>query len=324
MVGKSDASFRLERAESSWLAWGFGISLALHLLIFGGYQTGKKFGWWQNWQLPRWARSAKTLAEMLKKKEEATQPQPREVPLMFVDVNPAQAVTEPPKSSQFYSGKNSQAANPDIKVDSEAPNITGKQTQIVKTEDVPRAKAFPLQPALPVEPAKESPEEIKPKSTQTPGDLAMAKPEPTAHKDPGEAARPKPRTLVEANALAGKKMKQEGGVKRRGPSALDVTATGFGKYDEAFIAAVQNRWFALLDNRNYAGEGTGKVTVRFLLHSSGSVSEMTLKEYTVDYTLALLCSSAIEDNTPYAVWPSDMRREIGADYREVTFTFFYN
>jgi hypothetical protein len=118
-------------------------------------------------------------------------------------------------------------------------------------------------------------------------------------------------------------MKQEGGVKRYGPSTLNVIATGFGAYDAAFIAAVQNRWFTLLDNRNYSGEGSGKVTVRFLLHSNGAISEIALTEYKVDYTLALLCKSAIEDNAPYAVWPSDMKREIGADFREVTFTFLY-
>lgn len=314
--------------DSSWLAWAFGISLALHLLSYGGYQLGKKFQWWDSARWPHWLQSAKTLAEMLKKKEEAPPPQPRDVPLMFVDVNPTQASTEAPKKSAYYSDKNSQAANPDTTVDSTTPKIDGKQTRMVKTEDVPRSKAFPLNPTVAAQPAKEAQEELKPKAAYTPGALTMAKPAPTPGPDEGEAAHAKPRRLADVkprpnSQLTGEKMKQEGGVKRNGPSSLNVIATGFGAYDAAIIAAVQNRWMTLLDNRNYSGEGSGKVTVRFLLHSTGAISEIALAEYTVDYTLALLCKSAIEDNTPYAVWPSDMKREIGADFREITFTFFY-
>jgi hypothetical protein len=36
------------------------------------------------------------------------------------------------------------------------PKIEGKQTQVVKAEDVPRTKAFPLQPAVPAEPLSET------------------------------------------------------------------------------------------------------------------------------------------------------------------------
>src|SRR6266446_5472642 len=109
-VGKLDASFYLERAETSRLAWAFGISLALHLLIFGTYYTGNTLGWWKNWQWPAWLQSAKTLAELLKAKQPPPQPQPQDVPLMFVDVSPAQESTEPPKQSPYYSDKNSVAA----------------------------------------------------------------------------------------------------------------------------------------------------------------------------------------------------------------------
>jgi len=29
------------------------------------------------------------------------------------------------------------------------------------------------------------------------------------------------------------------------------------------------------------------------------------------------------DPAPYGVWPSDMRRMVGANFRDVTFTFYY-
>ena len=325
-------SLRVERAESSRLAWAFTISLALHLLTFGGYQTGKKFGWWQNWHWPAWLQSAKMLTEMLKKKENASPPrQPPEVPLMFVDVSPAQATPEPPKNAPYYSDKNSRAANPEPKADTDAPKITGHQTQVIRTEDVPRTKAFPLQPAPPAPPAKEAQEEAKPKTTYAPGDLTMAKPDLAPRKDEGQAEHQRPKTLAEAKSLpqnsrlSGEKIKQEGGVPRiRVVPSYDVMATPFGAYDAAIIAAVQNRWYDLLDSRNYARDRTGKVTLRFHLNADGGVSEIAFMENTVDLALGLLCQSAIKDPAPFAPWPSDLRRLVGADYREVTFTFFYN
>jgi outer membrane biosynthesis protein TonB len=217
-------------------------------------------------------------------------------------------------------------------VDTATPKIDGKQTQVVKTEDVPRARAFPLQPALPAPPAKEPQEEAKAKPSDTPGDLTLAKPDQTVRKEEeGEAPKPKPRTVAEAKALlqnsqlSGEKMKQEGGVKRaRITSSLDVRASPFGNYDAAIIAAVQNRWYDLLDRRQYARDRIGKVTLRFRLNSDGSITELEFVENTVDLALGLLCQSAIKDPSPYGRWPMDMRRIVGAEYREVTFTFYYN
>ena len=331
-AGMPNWSLRVERAESSRLAWAFTISVALHLLTFGSYETGKRLGWWQNWHWPPWLQSAKMLTEMLKKKENTQPPQQRqEVPLMFVDVSPAQATPEPPKTTPYYSDKNSRAANPERNADTEVPKITGQQTQIVRTEDVPRTRAFPLQPALPTPPSKEAQEEAKPKAAYTPGDLTMAKPDQTPRKAEGEAEHQRPKTLAEVKArtpnsqLSGEKVKQEGGVKRiRVVPSYDVMATPFGTYDAAIIAAVQNRWYDLLDSRNYARDRTGKVTLRFHLNADGGVSEIAFMENTVDLALGLLCQSAIKDPAPFAPWPSDLRRLVGADYREVTFTFFYN
>jgi hypothetical protein len=120
-------------------------------------------------------------------------------------------------------------------------------------------------------------------------------------------------------------MKQDGGVKRQSlVSSLNVRSTPFGAYDNAIIAAVQNRWYDLLDSRNYSRDRAGRVTVKFHLNVDGSVSDMSFVENTVDLMLGLLCQSAIKDPAPFDPWPSDMRKLIGADHREVTFTFFYN
>ena len=93
------------------------------------------------------------------------------------------------KENSAYSNKNSIAANPDPK-DSEVPKIDGKQTEMVKTEDVPRQKVFPLSPTPPlIEIDKEEHPEIKPKATYTRGDLTLAKPETGSAKIRDKATR---------------------------------------------------------------------------------------------------------------------------------------
>ncbi|MGO8675539.1 MAG: cell envelope integrity protein TolA [Limisphaerales bacterium] len=383
-----ESSLRLERAESRRLAWAFVLSLVFHLMAFSGYEAGRRLHVWQRVQWPAWMVAPRMLTELFVKPQTARErellekrrqeEQRREqMPLIFVDVSPAQATPEPPKKSDYYSDKNSLAANPDTSIQSSVPKIDGKQNLVPKTEDIPRTQAFPLRPApapapsppaapaAPAQPKTEPAREVKPepareakpKAAMAPGDLAMGRPEEAAAKpelkpDATEEVKPraavaqadesspkgeakadrprKPRRLSEVPPevrmakLAGEKMKQDGGVRQHQlVSSLDVTASPFGSYDEAIISAVQERWYALLDERSYAGARTGKVMLRFHLNADGSVTQMKLVENTVDLTLALICQSAIRDPAPFAPWPSDMRKEIGANYREVTFAFYY-
>src|SRR6188768_207888 len=91
-------SGRAQRNELSRLAWAFIFSIALHTTVYTAYVGGKKIGLWEHLHLPRWLQSVKMLTELLQKKEATKQPPPPvELPLVFVDVSPAQAVTEPPK-----------------------------------------------------------------------------------------------------------------------------------------------------------------------------------------------------------------------------------
>ena len=323
---------RLERAEVSRLAWAFALSLAFHLLVFGAYQTGKKHNLWQNLHLPAWLHAPKILQEAFQKKESPPPPQPQEIPLMFVNVNSAQATAEPPKTAKYYSDKNSLAANPEPDKITEVPKISGNQTVVPKTEDVPREKFTPLQPARPVQPAQIAQPETKPKPAQPPGDLVMAKPSPTPRATEGDANEtkpPRPRTLKEAMArqqdsrVPGEKMKQEGGVSRRHEMAsLDTKATPFGAYDAALVEAISQRWFTLLDQREYASDSRGKVVLQFRLHYDGRITDMNVSECTAGEVLGLICQKAVLDPAPFAAWPSDMRRTLG-NVRNIQFTFYY-
>jgi hypothetical protein len=332
IAGTPRWSLRLERAETSRLAWAFALSLAFHLLIFGTYQTGKKYNIWQTLHLPAWLHAPKVLQEAFKKKESLPPPRSQDIPLMFVNVNPAQATPDAPKETKYYSDKNSLAANPEVDKITDIPKITGTQKEVPKTEDVPRKKFTPLQPAAPVRPAQVAQEELKPKPLPPPGDLVMAKPSPTPRAtegDANEAKPPRPRTIKQALAqlqpsqLPGLKMQQDGGVSRRHEMAsLDTKATPFGAYDAALVEAISQRWFSLLDEREYASDSRGKVVLQFRLHYDGRITDMNMADNTAGEVLGLICQKAVLDPAPFAVWPTDMRRTLG-DTRNIQFTFYY-
>jgi hypothetical protein len=332
VAAMTETSLRPERAETSRLAWAFALSLGLHLLVFGAFQAGKTFGWWENWRWPAWLQPVKMLTELLKKNEIARPPETqREAPLRFVDVSPEQATTDAPKDTKYYSDKNARAANPEPEADTGAPRITGKQTEIVKTEDIPREKFTPLQPARQAAQPQEEQPELKAKPAYTPGELTLAKPEPIPRKDPGDAPQPRPATIKEALArqqnntrLPGEKMKQDGGVTRRARiSAVDTKLTSYGAYDAALIEAITHHWFSLLDERAYAYQSQGKVVLQFRLHYDGRITDLTVAENTAGEVLGLICQKAVLDPVPYAVWPRDMRSKLG-DERNIQFAFYYN
>ena len=152
---------------------------------------------------------------------------------------------------------------------------------------------------------------------------------PVQQSTPPRKERTRPRTIAEAKKrngmLLGESMKQEGGVKKfRVESSPDLLATPFGAYDAAIIQAIQQRWFGLLEGLPSARNASGKVTVKFQLMSNGKVMEMLVEEDTVGVIQSLLCQRAISDPAPYGKWPSDMRRLVGADYRQIRFSFYYN
>ena len=146
---------------------------------------------------------------------------------------------------------------------------------------------------------------------------------------PVSTPQERPKTLAEAKKrsgmLIGESMEQEGGVKRfRIESSPDLLATPFGAYDAAVIQAIQQRWFGLLGGLPSARNASGKVVVQFQLTSDGEVREVEIEEDTVGVIQSLLCQRAISDPAPYGKWPNDMRRLVGADYRNIRFTFYYN
>src|SRR5689334_18717430 len=105
VYSEHEPSLRLDRLETSRLARAFAISLAIHLLCFGGYKLGNQFGWWRAVHWPAWLTAVRQALNAPLKKPAQPLFAEREPPLMFVEVNPSLAVTEAPKDAKFYSDK---------------------------------------------------------------------------------------------------------------------------------------------------------------------------------------------------------------------------
>ena len=318
------------------LAAALGISLAIHLALFGGWRYGQAHGWWDyqaTWLMnltKKFHPAPKVAKNAPLRPSEAPL---REIPLTFVEVDPALLAVEPPKEAKYYGALNSKEANPDPVLDSTAPKVDGSQTKIVRLENVPRPQ--PLQPAAPPKETK-APAAAKPKGAEPPGEMAKAEPLKATKPSDGQAdaslgqapatVREKPRKLAAVKpqaTLVGEKMKQDGGANARGKITLNVKATPFGAYDAAFIAAVQQRWYDLIDTTQMA-QRSGKVVLEFRLTYDGRITDMKVNGNEVGELLGILCQRAVLDPAPYAKWPSDMLRMVGTHHRDVTFTFYYN
>ena len=323
-----EASLRPDSLELKRLAWAFALSAALHLAVWGSYSIGKHFHLWERLQLPAWL---KKVTQVLKKPPppEEMQPTMAAAPLIFVDVSQSQATIEKPKDTPFYSDKNAQAANVDAEKDTNTPKITGEQEQMVKTRDVAKNQFDKLMPALP-SPIGAPVDEARARPTLDPGDLTLGKPDTKPRLDDGKAEKSRPRTVLEAKArqpdLAGKKMRQDGGVRRmRLEASLDTQGTPLGNYDAIFIQAVQDRWYSLIEQQSGLAMRSGKVVLFFNLNHDGRITNIRELENTTESDLlALLCRKGVVDPAPFKEWPRDMRLLVGKDSREIKFTFYYN
>jgi len=315
------AAFHSHRLAPSpnYAARALALSLAIHVMVFGTLELSRHL----RLHLPEWLKAMLTppAARMEERKHPLVS---QEAPLLFVEVDPSQAAPEPPQDTKNYSVVNSQASNPDVATESNQPKLDGTQDKVPKVLDALRpAPPQPLTPLVP-EPKPFQPEpETSPERKS--GDLALAKP---AETKPKEEEKPKrPRTLAEAKLqkglLAGQKMKQEGGVKRHGSVyAFDAKGTAVGVYDAELIQAVQQCWYNLLDETT-SPTRPGKVVVEFQLHSDGYVTDVKVMESDVGELHSLFCQTAIQKPAPFKRWPDGMRKEIGRDYRQLKFTFFY-
>ena len=348
MFSKAQAeSFGRELAANP-VARALALSVLLHFVLISGVELGRKAGLWTHSLLPQRGKSrlvqeVEKAEELLKKQIEEALQIP-EAQLVFVEVDPSVAEKEAPKDAKFYSAQNSIASNPDV-ADRNLPKVDGQQEKIVKTFDTLKPDPRPAQPKpQEAKPEQKAQPKVAESKTPPPREIPKEEPKPTRPQDSGEtllaraapkaqpeqkAAPSRPRTVAEAKAqkgiIEGQKMRQDGGVRRaRLNMSLDVKATPFGSYDNAFIAAVQSSWFRQLDERQLFSNDAGKVVVEFRLNYDGRITGLRVVETEVNDHLAWMCQRAVLDVNPFMEFPSDMRRLVKNDFREIRFTFYYN
>ncbi len=303
--GRRLQSLRFNRFDNERLAIALAISILAHLAIFGSYELSKELA-----RIP-WMR---VLARKLVYAAPAPVQKTTEQPLEFVMVqNPS---PDAPQNAKYYSSQNSRAADSTHR-DSDLAEINGRQNDVPLTTQAPRPEFNKLQPTP-------QPEQAQPQPTTDPGDLMLAKLDELRKQQQQQQQRP--RTLAQARPyqVPGILMHQVGGAHEVSlQPTLDAKATAFGAYDAAFIAAVTDRWYQLLDAQQYAFDRTGQVTLRFRLNYDGTITDMEVLQNNVGALLGTLCEDAISDPAPFAAWPEEMRHEVGANYRDITFTFYY-
>ncbi len=131
----------------------------------------------------------------------------------------------------------------------------------------------------------------------------MGKPQESQQQQEQEQLRP--RTLAQAraqqeNRLPGQQMKQEGGVRRRLDfSSLDSKRTPFGDYDRAFIDAVTQYWYGLLDSRQFASRPDWKGYIAISPRLQRNITDMKVLENTVGEVLSLVCQKSVQEPAPY-------------------------
>ena len=110
------------------LVLGLAISLAIHVLAYGGWKLGQRFQLIPADLIPRLLQKLQAMAVPPKeaaKKLQASQPPE----LMFVDVSPDQFAAEPPKNPKYYGAITTRAANPDLQLDWTSPRLTANRTR---------------------------------------------------------------------------------------------------------------------------------------------------------------------------------------------------
>ncbi len=113
------------------------------------------------------------------------------------------------------------------------------------------------------------------------------------------------------------------GVSRSGVTAFNVEGSPFGAYDKQIIAAVQSRWYALIEKNQLGADGAGRVVVQFQLLQDGSVQGVKTTESTVGVVLSSFCELAILESAPFEPWPEKLQVLLGKEPRDVIFTFDY-
>jgi hypothetical protein len=291
-----------------------------------------------------------------------TQPQKGKEVKTFMETDASQVTGEKPKNAQYYSDKSTVAANPKNPSGKAAdtPYLEGKETHVMNTVDVPTPSGALSPPVVPPgAPGRAAPQQKPPASTlrqpQTPAQaqevpaagLKIVEEQTVAQLQKPTAAPavvtgsevPVPPAAAEAGANGAPAVASEpgvpgrelvsrkahliaSGVARAGVAAFNVEESPFGAYDKKVVAAIQTRWYHIID-RYGLYERPATVTVYFQLLDDGQIKNVKTTEGSEETILSLFCERAILESGPFDPWPERLRELVGKEPREASITFYY-
>ncbi len=312
------------------------LSVALHLAIFLGSELGDRLAWWKHTEWGQRSKLADQTADISasRTRQKSLAGSSREVSIVFVEIDPDRAVAPPSKAPKPADAKNTETTQPEkpaepkqVAIPAQPPSppvpVPAQATPASQTA----SKTLPDAPsAKPPPPGDTSSTDSVPrKSETTPVSAArtagVPSPAPLETESP-KVASPAPDNIGKP-ALASAAANPASASVRRPTIEIDLKGKPFGNYDSILIAAVQKRWYELLDQRKGAREDSGRVVVEFRLKYDGHITDLKIARREVDFVPAWDCQRAVAESAPFRPWPREMHRIIAANYRSVRFTFVY-
>jgi TonB family protein len=106
------------------------------------------------------------------------------------------------------------------------------------------------------------------------------------------------------------------------------STTPFNEYDKAMIDLISSNWYGIISQRVYGKferyqPDIGKIVVRYRLNYDGFVTNVQVMASNMNRLYDQACVEAIKKSVPFSKWPPDMVKMFGTDYRDITFTFYY-
>jgi outer membrane biosynthesis protein TonB len=281
------------------------VSLGLHLLLF--------------WALPdtfhkvvAFVRPVEVLTAPVKIDEARLPPK-----LRFIETNPVanQAV---PKTTPFTSSRNQTAAQPvpeKMPTKSPLPKSEGTSDSLRIAQGKPRS-IDQSQSAPATQPSVSMAAPVKAAPPPGPGKSA-AQPTPA----PVAANPDRPRASVPSGTY-GLLLRRPVGVSRAGSIAVDARFSNYGDYTQRMLEAIQSSWWSIIERSRFEGVSRGHVTVSFILHRDGTVTDAKIRGTEVTRVMTLACKDAVMAPAPYDIWRADMVAMYG-ESDTVTINFLY-
>ncbi len=95
-----------------------------------------------------------------------------------------------------------------------------------------------------------------------------------------------------------------------GTVSMTVQGSEFGEYEQQLLEAISYNW-QLLSQRCYNSLSCGEIVIQFTLNSDGTITDLKVNKYTSSDTAVIVCSDAINSQSPFLKWTNDMISKFG-------------